>query len=103
MVAAAGIGAVVAFICLFVAGVYLTVQLDGRLRREHPAVWNELGRPSIWNNSIKGGIIWTFFVWRSRYRMLGDGTLERIARRLKIVQGIYIGVFVLIIVLLAVG
>ncbi len=56
-----------------------------RLQRRHPAAWSELGKPTmIWNNSLANSLAMAAFVYRSRYRVLHDPVLSRLALWMKL-------------------
>ena len=47
-----------------------------RLRLDHHETWVSLGSPSlIFNNSIKNGLAVNRFIWKRRYKDLGDPAL----------------------------
>ncbi|HEY5347516.1 MAG TPA: hypothetical protein VIJ72_04940 [Rhizomicrobium sp.] len=84
------------------AVVYLVVVtlLNQHVRFRHPEIWDNLGRPTFWNNSPANNIrFFKFCLVGSSYRRLGDPVLNKyvfVARTLCLFVMIYflIGIFV---------
>jgi hypothetical protein len=63
-----------------------------RVMSKHPEIWNQLGKPAIFNNSIANSLkSLRFFVLTSEYKRLGDDTLNRyvgISRSLNFIMAV---------------
>jgi len=48
-----------------------------RLRDEHPELWKELGKPSVWQQVLAGFVSWrlTWFIWSSDGLNTGDDAM----------------------------
>lgn len=73
---------IVVFICM--GGMALHGFLLRMLRRDHPAVWESLGKPTlIANNSPKNSLATLRFLFRGDFEELDDARLVRYCRFLR--------------------
>jgi hypothetical protein len=56
----------------------------GRLRDTNPALWAELGRPSIFPEGGFGNLAFLKFVLKRKYRILEDRKIDVFATRLRV-------------------
>lgn len=67
------------------------------LREHHPAVWNELGRPTLFGSAGVQLRMWRFAI-RGEYKALGDAKLDRLSSIMLRLGGIYIVICSLILI-----
>jgi hypothetical protein len=83
---------------LFVAAIVWLVLISWvfrRLRRIHPAAYEAIGSPSLlWNNSMRNNWLFFNFLFRSRWRSLGDSRLSVAARGMQALLIVYVVGFV---------
>jgi Trk-type K+ transport system membrane component len=94
---------VIAFtVLLIAAGVGFPLHADflRELRSRHPAVWESLGRPTLFmNNSIANGLAVMRFLWRKEYEALNDRDFAQKARVLRTLSIAYLFLFAVIVVI----
>lgn len=65
-----------------------------RLRQFHEPTWRDLGEPGVLrNNTFRVGMTVSRFVWKRRYKSLGDSQLEKLGTTLTIFQTAWLIVF----------
>jgi len=77
---------------LIMAYVVTLARAYNRLRSEHPAVWEALGRPSIYNSDPSVVFPARRFLWSPECQELGDPKLQSLSRWAKIFG--YAGAFI---------
>lgn len=91
----------IAVAILVAAAFALSAWLYRRLRTLHRETWTALGEPSLlWNASMRNQQRVTRFLWRNRYRELGDPALDRVAAAAKALTVVMIVLVVIAFVLL---
>jgi hypothetical protein len=72
----------------------LLARLFRTLRADHPATYERLGSPTlIYNNSLKNNWLLFRFLYRNEFNVLGDMSLGRFCRWLKIFLAGYLVLF----------
>ena len=77
--------------------IYLAVMvvINRRLKIQHPKEWNQLGRPSLWNNSPANGIRFLrFVVFSSDHKALQDPKLDTYSLLEKILFMLWLALFI---------
>jgi len=80
-------GALLLSIPVGLAYLVLVSRLFGRLKREHPTVYRDLGEPSFLNNSILNSLRTIKFLVYGSYRSLQDPRINSLAA---VVRGLFI-------------
>jgi hypothetical protein len=69
-----------------------------RLKRQHPAMYERLGSPSLfWNNSIRNNWLFMKFLLGSRWRELGDASVATACRFMRVFLVVYLMLLVALI------
>jgi hypothetical protein len=88
-----------AFLFCFIVGYATTAQLQRILRERHPAVYDSLGRPTLfWNNSMKNSFMMLEFILRGRFKETHDPEVIRLCRFIRAFIYSYWAFFVAVVV-----
>jgi hypothetical protein len=88
------------FVLCAVVSYATTSQLLRLLRERHPAVYDSLGRPTLfWNNSMKNSFAVLAFILGGRFRETHDSEVIRLGRFLRVFSYAYWAFFIAVIVL----
>ena len=92
------------FLALAVVGLALHVWFLRELKKRHGAVWRRLGEPSLFlNNSIRNGLRTLKFRWSSEATSDLGVRFRRLTLTLRVIDVVYLLVFVAIVWLQSVG
>jgi hypothetical protein len=81
---------IVFLILAFLLGICLNYSILRLLKKNHPSIWNELGRPSmVLNNSIRNNFNMSKFIKTKEYLKTNDNKLIKIAEALRIFNKVY--------------
>jgi hypothetical protein len=70
------------------------------LRERHPAIYDALGRPTLfWNNSIQNGFAMLRFILGGQFREIHDPEVIRLCRFVRVFSYAYWAFFIAVVVL----
>ena len=79
---------------MFLAWFGLISLLFRRLRQHHPPTYEAMGSPSLfWNNSLRNNWLFLKFLFSDKSAQLGDPTVARVSRVMRILFIVYSVVF----------
>ena len=78
-----------AFVFFAAVGGYLNVKFMKRLRVSHPDVWQRLGSPDYWNQSIKNNWMVLRFILKREFRSLEDPELVKLCEHIRLFDIIF--------------
>jgi hypothetical protein len=88
----------VVLVVVALVGIPFVREFNHQLRQRHPEVWESLGRPSFWNNSMQNGFAMMRFLWKKEYEAVGDPEFTRVAAAVRTYNIVYLSVFACIVI-----
>jgi hypothetical protein len=86
-------------VALWLLNVVSYASLLRMLRLSYPEQWKEVGSPTlIMNNSIRNSLALQRFIWGRGAKLVGDQELCRSVRTIKILEAVFLLVFILAVV-----